>query len=184
VGWLVLHIRTSVRVAVEDTWQVLGSRAITGVAVTSIALVVAYVATRQSVALWTIFGYAVLFVVAFLYFLVRHLAGWNRIWRRESRIDSQAGGRSLYLSLNFKGRAGLRLGATDEFTCEVRDSAGSKFQANHTGGGGSMIYCVYPADFESVPALRQGTYSVIWLKRKQRGVGKWRAMDVSRIMLQ
>jgi hypothetical protein len=56
VQWLWLNTRTSIRLGWQDTWQIQGSRAMTGLQVNAIALIVASVATHRPGALWTIFA--------------------------------------------------------------------------------------------------------------------------------
>jgi len=168
----------SLRLGGQDAWQVLG-RLITGLTVAVLALVLGLLAIHQASAFLTIIAYLILAAVTYGFFVVRRLSGRNRLWRRETRIESHPGGRRLNLSLHFKGPVAMRLGPPTEFSCEVRDPAGAVHRAQHVGGGGSMVFCVYPVNFGQAPALTRGAYTVTWLERKLPGPSKWHPSDVS-----
>jgi hypothetical protein len=180
VRWLRLHTLMSLRLGARDAWQAIASRVIIGFTVAALALVLALAAVHQATALWTIVAYVILLVATYGYFAIRRLSGSNRLWRRETRIQTHPGGRRLSLSLHFKGPVAQRLGPTSEFCCEVRDPAGVVHMANYVGGGGSVVFCDYPENFGLVSALTSGTYTVTWLERNLPGPSKWRPTDVSR----
>jgi hypothetical protein len=99
VKWLRLKARTAARLALQDAWQEGGPRVLTGLSVNAIAVVVASIATKKPAALWTIIAYPIFMISAWCFFFIRRMCGWNRLWKRETRISRTAEGPQINLSL-------------------------------------------------------------------------------------
>src|SRR5205807_10600674 len=95
-------------------------------------------------------------------------AGWHRMWEPSCHVQTEPPGWSLHLSLNFKGLPAMRLATVrPEFVCEVRDPSGArhKTRPGSVYGGGSLVSCSYPRDFDGAPSPRPGVYTVVWKER-------------------
>ena len=178
--WLWLNARTAIRLGLQDTWQVQGTRVMTGLQVNAIALIVASVATHRPAALWTIFAYPILLVLTYGFYVVRRLRGWNRLWKREPPLISHTAGQ-LNVALMTTEPQLLLLGVGYDVSCRIRDPQGREFEGDPTGFHRGRLYCSYPGQFRGAPALTPGIYTVIWRERKPPESGKWRVIDASRV---
>jgi hypothetical protein len=180
---------TSIRLAFQDMWQFYGMRVLIGLSVAILAVLLALIVTAQATP-WTLWAYAIFFVVTYLICLVSRLAGWHRLWEPSHREQWLPVGQ-LQLQLDFKGLAGMRLArVAHEFTCEACDPSGAwyKTRPGSVGGGGVAVFCNYPGDFDGAPALVPGFYTVVWKERRPRQVpgrtdpvgGRWHLMDADR----
>ena len=89
--WLWLKIRASVYLGWQDTLQVQRPRVTTGLLVNAIAFTLTWVGTHRPGALWTLAAYPAYIIGTFGVYVIRRLRGWNRLWQRDSRIESPAG---------------------------------------------------------------------------------------------
>jgi hypothetical protein len=183
-------VRTSICLAFQDMWQFYGLRVLIGLSVAILAVVLALVVTDWAT-LWTLWAYAIFFGGTYLICLVLRFTGWHRLWEPSHREQTPPSGH-LWLQLDFKGPAGMRLARVPpEFTCEIRHHSGARYKTrpNSVGGGGVAVWCSYPSDFDGAPALVPGIYTVTWKERRPRQVpgrqppgagGRWHLMDADR----
>ena len=187
---LIPPVRTSIRLAFQDTGQFYGLRVMIGLSVAILAVVLALIVTGQATP-WTIIAYLIFLCGTYLICLVLRLTGWHRLWEPSCRVQTEPSGRSLHLSLNFKGLPAIRLATVrPEFVCEVRDPRGARYKTRpgRVGGGGNVVWCSYPDDFDAAPSPMPGVYTVIWKERRPSQVpgqqpprvGRWRLMDADR----
>jgi hypothetical protein len=146
--WLRLKARTASRLAFQDAWQEGGPRVLTGLSVNAIAVVVASIATKKPAALWTIIAYPIFMVSAWCFFFIRRMRGWNRLWKRETRISRTAEGPQINMSLLTADPAHLLSGAGHELTCHVQEPGGRLAEATSvTGFYRARVFISYPQQF-------------------------------------
>jgi len=174
--WLRLKTKVAAGLALQDAWQEGGPRILTGLSVNAIAVVVASIATKKPAALWTIFAYPIFMVSAWCFFFVRRMRGWNRMWKRETRIARTDHGPQINMSLRTADPAHLLSGAGHELTCYVQEPGGSLTEATSIQGFyRARVYCSYPFS-TAVPPI-PGNYIAIWKEQDVR-TGKWRVIDL------
>jgi hypothetical protein len=186
VTWLWLKVRTSIRLGFQDTLQLQGKGLITGLLVGVIAFIIAYLVTHRPGTLWTLAALPIFVVGTFGFYVIRRLRGWNRLWKRGSRI-AYPSDRSPQLNLTL-GTAvpyALLIGVTIDITCRVRHPSGAEFEAdaNYVRMFRGLISTTYPDLFPRAPELTPGTYTVTWLERKppDSESARWHVIDASRV---
>ena len=135
-----------------------------------LAVVLALIVTGQATP-WTMIAYAIFLGGTYLICLVLRLTGWHRLWEPSFYFYTEPPGGLLYLSLNFKWLPAMRLATVrPEFVCEVRGPSGAlyKTRPGTVYGGGSLVTCSYPRDFDAAPSPRPGVYTVVWKERRPR----------------
>jgi len=182
MAWIWMRVRMSVRLGWQDTAQTLG-RLIFGLLVAVVATALAIVVFRQPGALLTIFAYPIVVGLTYLFFVARRLAGWNRLWRRESRVVPIPEGRQVQFSLRYKAPIALLQGVTMEISCDLRDPGGWEIRGEDVSGHRGQLYKTYHDLYDRTSSLVPGTYWVLWKDRKVPGSGKWRVFDAHRITL-
>lgn len=78
VNWRRLHIRTSLRLAGQDTFWAVGARAHCGASIAVIAVIIAAVATHHLITLWTIAAYPIYLVLAWCGYTIARLRDRSR----------------------------------------------------------------------------------------------------------
>lgn len=180
--WLTLKAKTAARLALQDAWQEGGPRILTGLSVNAIAVVVASIATKKPAALWTIIAYPIFMVSAWCFFFIRRMCGWNRLWKRETRIARTTEGPQINLSLRTADPAHLLSGAGHELTCYVQEPGGRLAEATSiTGFHRARVFASYPHQFSGTISIVAGEYIVIWKEQDPPQTGKWRMIDLSRV---
>ncbi len=183
--WLWSQIRTSARLAADDTVEVQGARVMTGLQVNAIALVIAAWATHKVGAYWTVVAYPVLMAATYAFYLIRRLRGWNRLWRATSQPHEVAGEnrQDLNLHLETTGHVALMYHVLFDVECRVCDPLGQEYVMTEHGIQffRGRFYANYPYGFDQAPAVVPGRYTVTWVQAKPPGSGKWRVMHSARV---
>jgi hypothetical protein len=184
VQWLRLKAKTTSKLALQDAWQEGGPRVLTGLSVNAIAVVVASIATKKPAALWTIIAYPIFMISAWCFFFIRRMRGWNRLWKRETRISRAPEGPQINVSLLTAEPAHLLSGAGHELTCYVQEPGGRLAEATSVMGFyRARVFISYPQQFPGAIPMVAGDYVVIWKEQDPPQTGKWRVIDLSRVTI-
>jgi hypothetical protein len=82
------------------------------------------------------------------FFFIRRMRGWNRLWKRETRIASATEGPQINLSLLTADPAHLLSGAGHELTCYVQEPGGRLAEATSVSGFyRARVFASYPQQF-------------------------------------
>jgi hypothetical protein len=179
VNWRQLHIRTSLRLAGQDTIWAVGARVHTGVSIAVIAVIIGAVATHHLIALWTIFAYPIYLVLAWSGYTIARLRGWNRLWKREIKVTPTETGPQINVWLAHAHPETLLTGGY-EIDCWVAHPGGTESKGR-MGTHKFRAYASYPGAFDGAAKVVPGTYTVIWREQKPPGAGKWRVIDAARV---
>jgi hypothetical protein len=117
-----------------------------------------------------------------VFFFIRRMCGWNRLWKRETHIARTTEGPQINLSLLTADPAHLLSGAGHELTCYVLEPGGRLAEATSvTGFYRARVFASYPHRFSGAIPMVAGNYIVIWKEQDPPQTGMWRVIDLSRV---
>jgi hypothetical protein len=180
VNWHLLNIRTSLRLAGQDTIWAVGARVHSGASIAVIAVIIGSVVTHHLIAIWTVAAYPIYLLLAWCAYTVARLRGWNRLWKRDIRVSPTETGPQINASLAPAHPETMLTGDGYEIDCWVTDPAGTETKGRMASFR-FRAHSSYPGMFAGVTQVVPGTCTVIWREQKPPTIGKWRVIDAARV---
>lgn len=175
MDWLWLHLRFSLRLGLRDAIRKTSEHVVIGVIVVLTGAGLAWLDTGQfGDALLLLLAWPAAFVLFYLYFVTKRLAGRDSQWQHWYNTPAVDGGRQLNVRIVWWEPP---LPPGREFSVWLRDSAGKETEFPNDGAlaGQGWIH----GSTQGTP----GTFVVIFRERKPPTAGRWRVIHYFRVVV-